>query len=75
MADGSKEALLAQTQPSALKLIPESKMKCLPEALGFADLRLKNPGTLYQHIGRSCLLRSLGYPARTVLTLVAASVG
>lgn len=75
MADGSKEALLAQTQPSALKLIPERKIKCLPEALGFADLCQKNPGTLYQSTGHSCLLSSLRYRARTVLTLVAACVG
>lgn len=75
MADSSKEALLAQNQPSALKLIPESKMKSLPEALGFAELSQKNPGTLYQHTGHSCLLSSTGYQARTVLTLVTASVG
>lgn len=75
MANGSKEALLAQTQPSALKLIPERKMKCLPEALDFADLCQKNPGTLYECIGHSCLLSSLGYRARMVLTLVVACVG
>lgn len=75
MVDGSKEALLAQTQPSALKLIPERKIKCVPEALGIADLHQKNSGTLYQHTGHSCLLSSPGYQARSVLAVAAASVG
>lgn len=74
MVDGSKEALLAQAQPSALKLIPERKIKCLPEALGFTDLRQKNSGTLYQHTRHSWLLSSPGCQARSVMALVAASV-
>lgn len=58
-AHSSEEVLLAPNQPSALKLIPERKAKCLPEALGFADL-CQNPATLHQHTRHSCLLSSSG---------------
>lgn len=79
MVDGSKEALLAQTQPSALKLIPERKIKCLPEALDFCRLvpeKLRNPLPSHcNNTGHSCFLSSPGYQARNVLALVATSVG
>lgn len=73
MAHSTEEVLLALNQPSALKLIPARKIKCLPEALGIADL-CQNTATLYQANSTFLSPELVGYWARMLLTLVGASI-